>query len=103
MLKILSFILCIDYIFILCLSQVKKSGFHPTRKHVGFSPQVYNRNIRQDNATANLKQAKSAMKNSRTFLNFLLIKTFFSIFLLLYVIIKQQTLHFFAMQFCNVS
>lgn len=42
MLKILSFILCIDYIFILCLSQVKKSGFHPSRKHVGFSPQIYN-------------------------------------------------------------
>ena len=64
MLKILSFILCIDYIFILCLSQVKKSGFHPTRKHVGFSPQVYNRNIRQDNATANLKQAKKILLNN---------------------------------------
>ena len=66
MLKILSFILCIDYIFILCLSQVKKSGFHPTRKHVGFSPQVYNRNIRQDNATANLKKTKKILLDNHT-------------------------------------
>ena len=30
-------------VYLICaIVKLKKSGFHPTRKHVGFSPLIYN-------------------------------------------------------------
>ena len=53
------------YIYSMLKSSQKKWLSSHTQ-HVGFSPQIYNRNIRQDNATANLKQAKKILLNNHS-------------------------------------